>query len=47
MYKTNEEILKAFKVVMPYINSMTHDDMAVALTDQRNTQDIIRTENLN
>lgn len=33
MYKTNEEILKAFKVVMPYINSMTHDDMAVALTD--------------
>lgn len=33
MYKTNEEILEAFKVVMPYINSMTHDDMAVALTD--------------
>ena len=33
MCKTNEEILNAFKIVMPYINSMTHDDMAVALTD--------------
>ncbi len=33
MYETNEEILEAFKIVMPYINSMTHDDMAVALTD--------------
>ncbi|NOH15550.1 methyl-accepting chemotaxis protein [Clostridium cochlearium] len=32
-FKTNEEILEAFKVVLPYINSITPDDMVIALTD--------------
>lgn len=32
-FKTNEEILEAFKVVLPYINSITPDDMAIVLTD--------------
>ncbi|WP_350345092.1 methyl-accepting chemotaxis protein [Proteinivorax tanatarense] len=32
-YKTNEEILAAFKVVLPYINRIAHEDMAVGLTD--------------
>lgn len=32
-FKTNEEILEAFKVVLPYINSITPDDMVIGLTD--------------
>ncbi|MBV1821584.1 hypothetical protein KUA25_26495, partial [Bacteroidales bacterium MSK.15.36] len=32
-FKTNEEILEAFKVVLPYINSITPDDMVIVLTD--------------
>lgn len=32
-FKTNEEILEAFKIVLPYINSITPDDMMVGLTD--------------
>ena len=32
-FKTNEEILEAFKIVLPYINSITPDDMAIVLTD--------------
>ncbi|KAJ48868.1 archaellum component FlaC [Clostridium tetanomorphum] len=33
IFKTNEEILAAFKLVLPYINKIVHDDMAVGLTD--------------
>ncbi|WP_326498378.1 methyl-accepting chemotaxis protein [Clostridium brassicae] len=32
-FKTNEEILAAFKLVLPYINKIIHDDMVVGLTD--------------
>lgn len=32
-FKTNEEILEAFKIVLPYLNSITPDDMMVGLTD--------------
>lgn len=32
-FKTNEEILAAFKLVLPYLNKIVHDDMAVGLTD--------------
>lgn len=31
--KTNEDILNAFKVVMPYIKQIVREDMVVALTD--------------
>lgn len=31
--RTNEEILAAFKLVLPYINKIVHEDMAVGLTD--------------
>jgi hypothetical protein len=30
-FKTNEEILEAFKIVLPYINSITPDDMAISI----------------
>jgi hypothetical protein len=33
MFKTNEEILAAFKLVLPYLNRIVHDDMAVGLTN--------------
>lgn len=33
IFKTNEEILAAFKLVLPYLNRIVHDDMAVGLTD--------------
>ncbi|BDR69917.1 methyl-accepting chemotaxis protein [Clostridium tetani] len=32
-FKTNEEILEAFKIVIPYLNSITPDDMSIVLTD--------------
>lgn len=32
-FKTNEEILEAFKSVLPYLNSITPDDMVIGLTD--------------
>lgn len=32
-FQTNEEILAAFKLVLPYINRVVHEDMAVGLTD--------------
>lgn len=32
-FRTNEEILDAFKIVLPYINRIVHDDMVVGLTD--------------
>ena len=31
--KTNEEILEAFKLVLPYLNKIVREDMAVGLTD--------------
>ncbi|MDF2570967.1 MAG: methyl-accepting chemotaxis sensory transducer [Sporomusa sp.] len=31
--KTNEEILAAFKLVLPYLNRIVREDMAVGLTD--------------
>lgn len=32
-FKTNEEILEAFKIALPYMNKIVRDDMAVGLTD--------------
>ena len=32
-FKTNEEILQAFKLVLPYMNRIVREDMAVGLTD--------------
>ncbi|RXI68664.1 chemotaxis protein [Clostridium tetani] len=32
-FKTNEEILEALKSVLPYLNSITPDDMVIGLTD--------------
>ncbi|QBD85047.1 chemotaxis protein [Clostridium tetani] len=32
-FKTNEEILEALKIVLPYLNSITPDDMSIGLTD--------------
>ena len=32
--KTNEEILNAFKIVLPYMNQIVREDMVVALTDK-------------
>lgn len=32
-FKTNEEILEAFKIVLPYINKISPDDMVIGLTD--------------
>ena len=34
-FETNEEILDAFKVVLPYINEVLREDVAVGLTDKR------------
>ncbi|MCR1933674.1 methyl-accepting chemotaxis protein [Clostridium tepidum] len=31
--QSNEEILAAFKLVLPYINKITHEDIVVGLTD--------------
>ena len=31
--KSNEDILNAFKVVLPYINRITREDMATGLSD--------------
>lgn len=33
IFKTNEEMLEAFKIVLPYMNKIVHEDMAVGLTD--------------
>ncbi|EJO5346061.1 chemotaxis protein [Clostridium botulinum] len=33
MFESNEQILAAFKLVLPYINKITHEDMALGLTD--------------
>lgn len=33
IFKTNEDILEAFKLVLPYINKIAHEDMSVGLTD--------------
>ena len=30
---SNEEILEAFKIVLPYMNKIVREDMAVGLTD--------------
>ena len=32
--KTNEDILQAFMTAAPYINKLTREDMAVAVTDR-------------
>ncbi len=32
-FKTNQEILAAFKLILPYFNKIVHEDMAVGLTD--------------
>ncbi|KGO15277.1 methyl-accepting chemotaxis protein [Clostridium botulinum] len=32
-FQSNEEILAAFKLVLPYINKIIHEDMVVGLTD--------------
>lgn len=32
-FKTNEEILEAFRVALPYLNRIVREDMAVGLTD--------------
>ena len=32
-FKSNEEILDAFKLVLPYMNRIVREDMAVGLTD--------------
>ena len=32
-FQTNEEILAAFKLVLPYLNHIVREDMAVGLTD--------------
>lgn len=33
MFKSNEEILEAFRIVLPYINKIVHEDMVLAITD--------------
>ncbi|WP_129600160.1 methyl-accepting chemotaxis protein [Anaerophilus nitritogenes] len=32
-FETNEDILAAFKLVLPYLNKIVHEDMVVGLTD--------------
>ncbi|SFL93320.1 hypothetical protein [Pelosinus propionicus] len=34
MQRTNEEILEAFKIVLPYLNKIVREDMAVGLTSE-------------
>lgn len=34
LFQTNEEILAAFKLVLPYLNRIVREDMAVGLTDK-------------
>ncbi|MBP2658974.1 MAG: methyl-accepting chemotaxis sensory transducer [Firmicutes bacterium] len=34
MERTNQEILEAFKIVLPYLNKIVREDMAVGLTSQ-------------
>lgn len=34
-FETNEEILAAFKAVLPYLNQVVREDMAVGLTDSK------------
>ena len=44
--KTNEDILNAFKVVLPYINKVTREDMATGLSDLTQYLAYVRGENL-
>ncbi|MCS4480211.1 hypothetical protein JQ035_07755 [Clostridium botulinum] len=46
-FQSNEEILAAFKLVLPYINKIIHEDMVVGLTDLENMLVIIELKNLN
>lgn len=42
---TNEEILEAFKIVLPYINKIVRDDMVVGITDLSKYLDFHPAEN--
>jgi len=44
--KTNEDILNAFKVVLPYINKVAREDMATGLSDLTQYLAYVRGENL-
>lgn len=44
--KTNEDILNAFKVVLPYINKIAREDMATGLSDLTQYLAYVRGENL-
>jgi hypothetical protein len=39
--KTNEDILNAFKIVIPYINHIVREDMAIGLTDKTEYLDYV------
>ncbi|MGL5271348.1 MAG: methyl-accepting chemotaxis protein, partial [Selenomonadaceae bacterium] len=43
---TNEEILRAFKIVIPYINKIVREDIVVGLTDKKEYIGYARSENL-
>ena len=43
---TNEEILRAFKIVIPYINKIVREDIVVGLTDKKEYIGYPRSENL-
>lgn len=44
--KTNEEILNAFKIVIPYINKIVREDIVVGLTDEKEYIDYARGDKL-
>ncbi|WP_353893617.1 methyl-accepting chemotaxis protein [Proteinivorax hydrogeniformans] len=44
-FESNEDILRAFKLVLPYINRIVHDDMAVGLTDLEEYVGYFRADN--
>ena len=43
---TDEEILRAFKIVIPYINKIVREDIVVGLTDTKEYIGYVRSENL-
>ena len=45
--KTNEDILNAFKVVIPYINHIVREDVVIGLTDTKEYLDYIPGKKLN
>src|SRR5574344_1561463 len=45
--KTNEDILNAFKVVIPYINNIVREDIVIGLTDTKEYIDYVPGTKLN